>query len=95
MERRRYKTKKRARYHKGTRHDYRGGGRVALQRGGLKDKEPGERDVKEPSEKDIRDTRTSGSFSISRDEQNRPQPISQQPVTMHQSVTEAPVTLSV
>ena len=87
----RYKKNKRARHHKGTRHDYRGGGRVALQRGGLKDKEPGERDVKEPSEKDIRDTRTSGSFSISRDEQNRPQPIPQQPVTMQQSVTESPV----
>ena len=80
------RAKRRARY-TGGRLDMRTGGRVALRNG----REPIERDVKEPSEKDIRDTRTSGSFSISRDEQNRPQPISQQPVTMQQSVTEAPV----
>ena len=56
--------KRRARY-TGGRLDMRTGGRVALQRGGLKDKEPGE--------KDIRDTRTSDSFSVSRNEQNQTQ----------------------
>ena len=51
------------------RQDYRQGGRVALQRGGPRGKEPVERDTKEPSEQDIRDTRTSGSVSVSRNQQ--------------------------
>ena len=79
------------------RQDYRQGGRVAFQRGGPRGKEPVERDTKEPSEQDIRDTRTSGSFSVSRNQQTRPQPTSPQPVvmeqpgTVEQPVTEAPV----
>ena len=59
--------------------DYRQGGRVRYQTGG----------PKEPIEKDIQDTRTSNSFSVSRDEQNRPP--AQPPVEMSPPITEAPV----
>jgi len=74
------KREKRRRYRAGQkaeRLDMRQGGRVALRRGA-------------PVEKDIMDSRTSDSFSISRDEQNRPQ-LAQQPVEMSPPVTEAPV----
>ena len=70
------KNSKRKKHYMGSRSDYRQGGRVALRRG-------------ESVEKDIRDTRTSDSFSISRNEQNKP--LAQQPVKMSPPITEAPI----
>ncbi len=73
------KNSKRKKHYISNRADYRQGGRVRYQTGG----------PKEPIEKDIQDTRTSDSFSISRDEQNRP--TAQPPVEMSPPITEAPV----
>ena len=70
------KNSKRKKHYISNRSDYRQGGRVAFQRG-------------EPVKKDIRDTRTSDSFSISRNEQNKP--LAQQPVEMSPPITEAPI----
>ena len=70
------KNSKRKKHYISNRSDYRQGGRVAFQRG-------------EPVEKDIRDTRTSDSFSISRNEQNKP--LAQPPVEMSPPITEAPI----